>query len=134
MLSKTLSKCQTSRLRGLKFTPTLKNNSIQLTWDLKTFAHKLRLTEYFEDHNVTTTDDELMMMLNCFCGMTDERRLVLFPPGTIVRYLHHHESPARRQQDYPPRNRNKVLETFLVKTIIGQWFKKTLTIEKNAKN
>ena len=115
MLSKTLSKCQTSKLRGLKFTPTLKSNSTQLI-----YLHKLRLTEYFEDHNVTTTDDELMMMLNCFCGITDERRLVLFPPGTIVRDLHHRESPARRQQDYPPRNRNKVLETFLVKTIIGQ--------------
>ena len=36
-----------------KFIPTPKNNSIQLTCDLQTFANKLGLTEYFEDHNVT---------------------------------------------------------------------------------
>ena len=55
----TLSKCQTSiLLRGLKFTPTPQSNSIQLTCDLKTFAHKLRLTEYFDDHNVTPTDQK----------------------------------------------------------------------------
>ena len=53
----TLSKCQTSiLLRVLKFTPTPQSNSIQLTCDLKTFAHKLRLTEYFDDHNVTPMD------------------------------------------------------------------------------
>ena len=51
----TLSKCQTSvLLRGLKFIPTPQSNTIQLTCDLKTFAHKLRLTEYFDGHNVTS--------------------------------------------------------------------------------
>ena len=36
-----------------------------------------------------------------FCGMvvTDERRLALFPAGTIVRDPHHRESPTRREQD-----------------------------------
>ena len=53
----TLSKCQTSiLLRGLKFTPTPQSNSIQLTCDLKIFAHKLTLTEYFDNHNVTPID------------------------------------------------------------------------------
>ena len=45
--NRTLPKCQTSiLLRGLKFTPTPQSNSIQLTCDLKIFAHKLRLTEF----------------------------------------------------------------------------------------
>ena len=55
----TLSKCQRSVLtRGLKFTPITQSNSIQLTCDLKTFAHKLRLTEYFDDHNVMPTNQK----------------------------------------------------------------------------
>ena len=54
MSSTTLSKSETSIvLRGLKFTPTPKSNSIQFTCDLQTFAHKLRLREYFGDHNFT---------------------------------------------------------------------------------
>ena len=31
--------------------------------------------------------------------LTDERRLALFPAGTIVRSPHHRESPAHREQD-----------------------------------
>ena len=31
--------------------------------------------------------------------MTDERRLVLFPVGTIVRDPHHRESTTRREQN-----------------------------------
>ena len=43
--------------------------------------------------------DELMMMMNCFCGMVDrQRRLALFPAGTIVTDPHHCESPTRRKQ------------------------------------
>ena len=43
--------------------------------------------------------DELMMMMNCFCGMVDrQRRLALFPAGTIVTDPHHCESPTRREQ------------------------------------
>ena len=54
-----LSKCQTSiLLRDLKFTSTPKHSSIKLTCDLKTFAHRLRLTEYFDDHNVTSIDQQ----------------------------------------------------------------------------
>ena len=30
--------------------------------------------------------------------MTDEKRLALFPAGTIVRDPHHHKSPTRREQ------------------------------------
>ena len=80
----TLSKYQTSiLLRGLKFTPTPQSNSIQLTCDLKTFAHKLRLTEYFDDHNVTTIDQK-------------------------------NESLVQgKSMFYPPRNRNKELETHI---------------------
>ena len=42
----------------------------------------------------------LMMMMNCFCGMVDrdERRLALFPGGTIVRDPHYRESPTHREQ------------------------------------
>ena len=41
----------------------------------------------------------MMMMMNCFVvWLTDERRLALFPAGTIVRDPHHHESPTRREQ------------------------------------
>ena len=38
--------------------------------------------------------------LNCFfvVWLTDERRLALFPIGTIVRDPHHRESPTRREQ------------------------------------
>ena len=37
--------------------------------------------------------------MNCFCGMVDdERRLVLFSAGTIVRDPHHRESPTRGKQ------------------------------------
>ena len=31
-------------------------------------------------------------------GLTEERRLALFPAGTIVRDPHHRESPTRREQ------------------------------------
>ena len=78
----TLSKCQTSiLLRGLKFTPTPQSNSIQLTCDLKTFARKLRLTEYFDDHNVTPIDQKNESLVKS------------------------------KSMFYPPRNRNKELET-----------------------
>ena len=39
------------------------------------------------------------MMMNFFVvWLTDERRLALFPAGTIVRDPHHRESPTRREQ------------------------------------
>ena len=42
----------------------------------------------------------MMMMMNCFVvWLTDERRLALFPAGTIVGDPHHLESPTRREQD-----------------------------------
>ena len=84
MSNTTLSKCQTSiLLRGLKYTPTPQSNSIQLTCDLKTFAHKLRLTEYFDDHNVMPIDQK-------------------------------NESLVQgKSMFYPPRNRNKELETHI---------------------
>ena len=84
MSNTTLSKCQTSiLLRVLKFTPTPQSNSIQLTCDLKTFAHKLKLTEYFDNHNVTPIDQK-------------NESLVKGKPIF-----------------YPPRNRNKELETHI---------------------
>ena len=80
----TLSKCQTSiLLRDLKFTPTPESNSIQLECDLKTFAHKLRLTEYINDHNVTPIDQK---------------------KKSLVR---------GKSMFYPQRNRNKELETHI---------------------
>ena len=39
-------------------------------------------------------------MMNCFLvWLTDERRLSLFPAGTIVRDPHYLKSPTRREQD-----------------------------------
>ena len=67
----------------MKFTPTPQSNSIQLTCDLKTFAHKLRLTAYFDDHNVTTID---------------QKNESLVQGKSIF---------------YPPSNRNKELETHI---------------------
>ena len=45
-------------------------------------------------------DDELLVWL----WLTDERRLALFPAGTIVRDLHHRESPTRRAGFEPAQN------------------------------
>ena len=36
----------------MKFVPIPQSNSIQLTCNLKTFTHKHRLTQYFDDYNV----------------------------------------------------------------------------------
>ena len=45
------------------------------------------------------------MMMNCFAvWLTDERRLALFPAGTIVRDPHHRESPTRRAGFEPAQN------------------------------
>ena len=42
----------------------------------------------------------MMMMINYFVvWLTDERRLALFPVGTIVRDPHHCESLTLREQD-----------------------------------
>ena len=42
----------------------------------------------------------MMMMMKCFMlRLTDERRLVLFPAGTIVRDPNHRQSLTRREQD-----------------------------------
>ena len=40
-----------------------------------------------------------MIMMNCFVvWLTNEKRLVLFPAGTIVRDPQHRESTTRREQ------------------------------------
>ena len=41
-------------------------------------------------------DDELVSLV----WLIDERRLSLFPAGTIVRDPHHRESLTRREQDW----------------------------------
>ena len=38
------------------------------------------------------------MMMNCFCGMVDQRK-ALFPAETIVRDTHRHKPPTRCEQD-----------------------------------
>ena len=47
-------------------------------------------------------DDELMMMMMMMIffvvWLTDERRLALFPAGTIARNLPHRESATHREQ------------------------------------
>ena len=40
----------------------------------------------------------MMMMMNCFCGMVDQR-LAFFPARTVVRDPRHHESLTRREQN-----------------------------------
>ena len=52
--------------------------------------------------------------MNCFVvWLTDERRLALFPAGTIVRDSHHLESPTRREQDLKIWTCTIVLKRFL---------------------
>ena len=49
--------------------------------------------------SVNAYDMQMMVMINCFCGMVDRRKaLSLFPSGTIVRDPNHRESPTRRMQ------------------------------------
>ena len=43
----------------------------------------------------------MMIVVDCFCGMVDrQRRLALFPAGTIHRDPHHRESPTCRELDW----------------------------------
>ena len=42
----------------------------------------------------------MMMMMVFVVWLTDERRLALFPAGTIVRDPHHRESLTRRGQGF----------------------------------
>ena len=48
-------------------------------------------------------DEDLMIMMMviflCVVWLTNERHLVLFPAGTIVRDPHHRKSPTRHKQD-----------------------------------
>ena len=45
----------------------------------------------------------MMMIMNCFCGMVDERiAFSLFLAGTIVRDSHLCKSPTRCKQDLYP--------------------------------
>ena len=67
----------------MKLTPTPQSSSIQLTCELELFAHKLRLTEYFDDHNITPIDQK---------------------NGSLVK---------RKSMFYPPKNKNKELETHI---------------------
>ena len=96
----TLSKCQTNIvLIGLKLIPTPKSKSIQLTCDPKAFANKPRQTEYFDDHNLTLVNQT-------------------------------NESLVQGNSNfYPPRNRNKELETH-----IRFMYNIDITNEKSNKN
>ena len=40
----------------------------------------------------------IMIMMNCFSGMVDERLLALFPARIIVRDAQHRECPTRGKQ------------------------------------
>ena len=48
------------------------------------------------DYELNSIFDELFFFV---VWLTDERRLALFPLGTIVRYPYRRESPTRREQD-----------------------------------
>ena len=67
----------------MKFTLLPQSSSIQLKCDLKTFAHKLRLTEYFGYHKVSLIDQKNESLVK----------------GKLVFYL--------------PRNRNTEMETHI---------------------
>ena len=49
-------------------------------------------------------NDELFWWIVFVVWLTNERRLVLFPAGTIVRDPHHRESPTRRAGFEPAQN------------------------------
>ena len=54
----------------------------------------LTLTQIRFNISCKDIDDELFFVV----WLTDERRLALFPVGTIVRDPHHREFPTRREQ------------------------------------
>ena len=54
----------------------------------------LTLTQIRFNISCKDIDDELFFVV----WLTDERRLALFPAGTIVRDPHHREFPTRREQ------------------------------------
>ena len=54
----------------------------------------MMLSKHVHDDDDDDDDDD-----DLFLWLTDERRLALFPAGTIVRNPHHLESPTRREQD-----------------------------------
>ena len=61
----------------------------------------------------------MMMMMNCFVvWLRDERCLVLFPVGTIVRDPHHRESLTRREQDQEEQKKNKTFMNIIIIIII----------------
>ena len=52
-------------------------------------------------HAQIVDDDMMMMTMNCFVvWLTGEKRLALFPAGTIVRDPHHSELLTRCDQDF----------------------------------
>ena len=56
--------------------------------------HLMTKCSYF---HVTDDDDDVFVV-----WLTDERRLALFPAGSIVTVLHNRESPTRREQGWNP--------------------------------
>ena len=71
--------------RGLKFTPTPKPNTIELKSDIQEFTRKLRLIEFFHSENLDNSHET--------------RESV---SGPLVK---------NKSNFYPPRNRNKFLDT-----------------------
>ena len=84
--SKPLTEKQINLLRsGLKFTPTPKPNNVELKSDIQEFTRKLRLIEFFHPEN-----------LDNFQGTRES------VSGPLVK---------NKSNFYPPRNRNKFLDT-----------------------
>ena len=71
--------------RGLKFTPTPKPNTIELKSDIQEFTRKLRLIKFFHSENLDNSQET--------------RESV---SGPLVK---------NKSNFYPPRNRNKFLDT-----------------------
>ena len=56
-------------------------------------------------------EEHLWWWIALVVWLTDEKRLALFPTGTIVRDPHHLESPARGKQDFKESLRTSASQT-----------------------
>ena len=53
-------------LRGLKFTPTLKRNNIELKSNLQSYTHRLGLAEFFQNKETNNSEENLFQKRSTF--------------------------------------------------------------------
>ena len=56
-------------LRGLKFTPTLKHNNIELKSNLQSYTHRLRLAEFFQNKETNDSEENLFQKRSTFAHL-----------------------------------------------------------------